>query len=167
MQRGKDPSRFPSVLASFASRAVRNGRRLAGKVRANDVCSHSAQQRYGFRVESLPTSTRTSLENLHASPRGQALHDLFEEVLHDNSRTPPDEQASFRIDFREWRRTRTERDRRLMDELMLGERATRVARRFGLTPGRISQLRRDFKHDWERFVAAPSEAVSNNVLARL
>jgi hypothetical protein len=38
-RRGKDVTRFPSALASYAARAVRSGRRLCGKEKAKDVLS--------------------------------------------------------------------------------------------------------------------------------
>ena len=53
-------------------------------------------------------------------------------------------QAAFRLDFPAWLTTRTERDRRLAEDLMTGERTSDVSTKFGLTQGRISQLRRDF-----------------------
>ena len=34
---------------------------------------------------------------------------------------------------------------------MCGERTLDVANKYGCTPGRVSQLRRDFQADWERF----------------
>src|SRR5262249_60449397 len=49
-ERGKDATRFPSVLATFAARAVYNGRRLAGTCKAKDVLSPAAQRRHGFQV---------------------------------------------------------------------------------------------------------------------
>jgi hypothetical protein len=62
-----------------------------------------------------------------------------------------DEQVCFRLDFPRWRASRTERDRRLLDDLMLGERTLEVAGKYGLSPGRVSQLRREFLLDWRRF----------------
>ena len=53
-ERGKDATRFPTALATFAARAVRSGRRLAGMDRAKDVLSPLAQQRRGFAVGKLP-----------------------------------------------------------------------------------------------------------------
>ena len=44
-----------------------------------------------------------------------------------------------------------ERDRRLIEALGLGERTLALADQFGLTPGRISQKRRQYHDDWERF----------------
>jgi hypothetical protein len=88
---------------------------------------------------------------LDGSPLGEALHD--------NTQTPPDEQCAFRIDFPAWRASRTERDRRILDDLMLGERALDVAARHGLSPGRVSQLRRELHDDWELFCAEPPQVV--------
>jgi hypothetical protein len=59
--------------------------------------------------------------------------------------------SMFRTDFRAWRASRTERDRRILDDLMLGERTLDVAGKHGLSPGRVSQLRREFLLDWRRF----------------
>jgi DNA-directed RNA polymerase specialized sigma24 family protein len=150
-RRGKDATAFPTVLASYAARAVRSGRRVCGRERKKDVLSPVAQREHGFAVEHLPHATTTSHENLYASPHGQDRLDAFEERLRDNTQTPPDEQAAFRIDFPEWRRTHSERDRRLIDTLMLGERTQEVSRKFGVSEGRISQLRREFYEDWRRF----------------
>ena len=44
-----------------------------------------------------------------------------------------------------------ERDRRVVDELMAGGRTKDVSQKFGMSPGRVSQLRRDFMEDWTRF----------------
>src|SRR5262245_5985897 len=99
VERGKDPTQFPSALAHFAARAVRSGRRLAGQDKANDVMSSRAQQRHGFTVRPLPHG-------------GGPLGDVFAEALQDNTASPVPDQAAFRCDFPVWRRSRSERDRR-------------------------------------------------------
>lgn len=136
-RKGKDATQFVSALASFAARAVRSGRRLCGQEKAKDVLSPLAQQRHGFTVSSLPDSS---------SP----AH-LLEEALRDNTVSPVPDQVSFRVDFPAWRRTRGERDRRLIDDLMVGERTEPMARKHGLSPARVSQLRRQFHDDWLQF----------------
>jgi hypothetical protein len=151
IERGKEPSQFVSTLATYAARAVNSGRRLCGQERAQDVMSPVAQRRHGFVVERLPSSTATSHESLYGAVLGQHLHDAFEERLADNTRTPVPDQAAFRIDFPSWYVTLTERDRRLVDNLITGERPGDVARRFGLSAGRVSQKRREFHEDWQRF----------------
>jgi len=150
-ERGKDAGEFVSALATFAAKAVQSGRRLTGQEKAKDVFSPVAQRQHGFRVESLPNSTSTGQENLYAQPHGQQVHDAFEECLRDNTQTPVPEQAAFRIDFPRWRRTRCDRDRRIMDDMMLGERTLELSNKFGISPARVSQLRQEFHDDWQRF----------------
>jgi hypothetical protein len=143
--RGKDPSRFPTALADFAGKQVRCGRGLCGLRGTKDVLSPLARARHGFTVRPLVQDCRRE-----PSP--------FEEALHDNTQTPVPEQVSFRLDFPQWHSSRCERDRRLIDELMAGERALDVADRYGLTPGRVSQLRREFHQDWLRFCGELDDA---------
>jgi len=149
-QRGKDATQYPSVLATFAAKAVQAGRRLCGQLKAKDVLNERAQRRHGFRVEPLPLSTRTCHGELNGLG-GQRHLDAYEERLHENTVTPPDEQAAFRIDFPDWLRTRTDRDRRIIGDMVQGEKTMHLSRRFGISPARVSQLRREYHDDWSRF----------------
>ena len=56
--RGKDATRFPSALATYAAHAVRSGRRVCGQERGRDALSPSAQRRHGFLVSTLPAAAR-------------------------------------------------------------------------------------------------------------
>ena len=138
VRQGKDPTRFVSAIAGYAARAVRAGRRLCGIEPARDVLSPRAQHRRNFDVVSLPQASR-----LVGTP--------LDEALHDNAQTPVVDQVAFRQDFPSWLCTRTERDRRVIADLMVGERTLDVAERYGLSPARVSQLRREFLLDWELF----------------
>lgn len=155
-RRGKDASRFVTVLAAFAARATRSGRRLCGQERAKDAMSSLAQRRHGFAVGKLP-----DVSTLDGNP--------WDEALIDNTQSAIIDQVCFRCDFPAWRGTRTDRDRRLIDELLCGERTQDVARKYGLSSSRISQLRRELHADWLTFcdelpadttVAAPSSALA-------
>jgi hypothetical protein len=138
VRHGKNPLEFPMALARRAAQAVHNGRRLCGMEKIKDVLSPRAQREHDFTVVSLP--------------EGSSLNgNIFDEALIDNTRTPVDDQVAFRLDFPAWRLTRSDRDRRLLDDLMLGERTMDVADKHGLTAARISQLRRDFYEDWRGF----------------
>jgi hypothetical protein len=142
VERGKDPADFVSTFASYAARAVRSGRRVCGQEAGQEVLSPRAQARPGFAVLRLPQHT-----TLEGSP--------LEEALLDNAVTPPPEAAAFRLDFPAWLATWPERDRRLIEAMGLGEWTLALAERFGLTPGRTSQKRREYHGDWERFCACP------------
>jgi hypothetical protein len=137
-QRGKDATAWPMALARYAALAVHNGRRLCGREKSNDVLSPLAQQAHQFTVVALAEGSSLSGTR-------------FDEALRDNTQTPVPDQVSFRIDFPAWWLSRSDRDRRVIDDLMLGERTMDVAERYGLTAARISQLRRDFHEDWTRF----------------
>jgi hypothetical protein len=141
-QRGKDASDFASALATFAARAVQAGRRITGSESFQDVLSVTAKLRHGVRVFRLSESGTLTISG-------------WQEAVADNTRTPPDEQAAFRIDFPAWLATRTDRDRRLIADLAVGERTGDVARKYGLSAGRISQLRRAFSADWALFCGEP------------
>jgi hypothetical protein len=139
VERGKDPTCFPTTLATFAARHVRSGRRVCGTHRGKDALSPLAQTRDNFVVEKLP-----DVSTLSTNP--------FAEALRDNTVTPVCDQVQFRIDFPAWLATLTTRERRLIRAMARNERTLDLSKRFELSPARISQLRREFHDDWRRFL---------------
>jgi hypothetical protein len=136
-RRGKDPTAFVTTLALRCSQAVKAGRRLARADSARDVLSPVARRRHGFTITGLSRMSR--------------LDPRLAEALADNTKTPVPEQAAFRADFPRWRARFGRRDRAVLDALAAGGRTTEVARRFGLSAGRVSQLRRAFAESWDDF----------------
>ncbi len=141
-EQGRKPEEFPTALARYAALQVRCGRGLCGQEPGREPLSRVARLRRGFSVVSLPD---------HSTLGGS----LLEEALHDNTRTPVPDQVSFRLDWPAWLSTRTERDRRIIEDLALGEGTLAVASRHGLSPGRVSQKRREYLEDWRRFTDPP------------
>jgi hypothetical protein len=137
-ERGKDGTRFPSVLANFAARAVNSGRRVCGQLKAKDVFNELVQQRHGFCVGKLPDFSTESTNPLA-------------EALTDNTVSPVPDQVQFRCDFPAWLTSRTQRDRRMIERMAMAERTKDLARTFGLSEARVSQLRREYQEDWGRF----------------
>jgi hypothetical protein len=149
-EQGKDVARFPSAFVTYLTRSVGCGRRVCGLERGRDVLNPVAQRRYGFKVESLPTSTRNSLENLYAHSHGQKLQDAFEERLRDNTQSPVPDQAAFRIDWPTYFNSLTDRDRKLAEFLSLGHTAKQAASAFGISPARVTQLRQQWCREWRQ-----------------
>lgn len=148
-ERGKDPSKFVSVLATFAARAVRTGRRICGAECKKDVLSGAAQQRHGFTVSSLP-----QIATLNTNPLSEALTD--------NTRSPVPDQVQFRCDFPDWLATTNRRDRAMAVEMAKGERTKILASRFKLSPARVSQVRRELAESWNLFTSdEPVTAVAS------
>ena len=137
--RGKNPTEFVSAIAGYATRAAKSGRRLCGHEKAKDVLSPVAQRKQGFAVSSLPCYSTLSVNP-------------FAEALQDNMQTPVDEQVAFRCDFPAWLITHCDRNRRIIVDLMSGDRTLDISRKHGTTAGRVSQLRREFHHDWHAFL---------------
>jgi hypothetical protein len=152
VDRGRDPQDFVATFVTLLARAVNSGRRLTGMLKAKDVMNTAAQKRHGFRVEPLPGSTRTFHDHLYASPRGQKLHDEFEERLQDNAMTPVPDQVQFRLDFPAWLETLTPRERRIIRAMIRNERTLDLGKEFEVSPSRISQMRREFQIGWARFI---------------
>lgn len=136
--KGRDARRFPASLAYLAVRHVKCGRRVQGAESTRDALSHTASLRKGFQLERL---------RLH----GEYDDPEWQEALRDNTRSPVPEQASFRVDFPTWLKSLGQRQRAIVRTMVRGEGTFAVARRFGLSPGRISQLRREFLENWQRF----------------
>jgi hypothetical protein len=74
-KRGKAVEDFVVTFCRLLAKAVKSGRKLVGMEKAKDVLNRHAQQRFGFKVESLPLSTRACHEDLYGVVNGQRLHD--------------------------------------------------------------------------------------------
>jgi hypothetical protein len=155
VEKGKDVNEFVSALASYAVRHVRSGRRLVCSEKAKDVLSALAQQRHHFKVEPLNCSTRRDHETLYADPHGQDELDGYEERLRDNTVTPPPDAAAFRIDFPAWLSQLGPRNREIAQDMAMDLATQELARKYRVSPARISQMRREFWRDWGLFHRQP------------
>jgi hypothetical protein len=155
-QRGKNPTEFASALACFAGIHVRCGRRLCGAEASQDALSPTAGHRKGFSVQLLGQPEPVHLE-------------MWEEALHDNSRSAPDQAAMFRIDFPNWLGTLGDRNRRIVADLLLGEWTSAVAGKYAISSGRVAQLRREFHRRWHEFhgEGLPTEVAKTQRSGRL
>src|SRR5260370_10896904 len=132
-RRGKDVMQFVSKLAVYAARAISSGRRVCGRERVRDAMSASTQRNRGFAVGSLPEV-------------GTPLRGPLADALVDNTVSPELDQVAFRIDFPAWRRTRSQRDRRVIDAMVTDETTSTLARLFGVSAARIPQIHRQIHH---------------------
>ncbi|MEX1039829.1 MAG: hypothetical protein WDZ51_04320 [Pirellulaceae bacterium] len=132
-----------SSLAKFALKRYRDGRRVGGSLNVNDICSVHCRRRKGVQVQPLR----------QWDDQGQE----WTEILVEDKKSTPAEIAATRIDFPAFLATLSPRDRHITERLATGESTGLVSERFGISPGRISQLRKELKVAWERFHQLPSE----------
>lgn len=136
---GKLDLAYPSVLARFAIAQVRDGRKVGCKLNVRDVMSPYCRRRKDVVVERLDKFNDEE-------------NQWQEAVVVDTRTAPVPDIVAFRCDFRDWLRSLARRDRRVAQTLALGNRTGEVASRFGLSEGRVSQLRRELADSWHEFV---------------
>jgi hypothetical protein len=145
---GKLHAVHPCTLADFAVRHVRTGRHVGGcHDRINDVLSPTCHRLRAIKVCGYPAHSFDGTDGW----RQQALADRKMGVA---------DLAVFRIDFAQWLKTLAHRDRRIIAALVAGHSGLWVADRFGVTPGRITQLRHRYQHLWLVFHGEPTAALS-------
>ncbi len=138
--RGKLRVAHPGPLADFAVRHVRTGRHVGGhQDAARDVLSPVAHQRHGVRLRSID----------QIQP-GSHTRDWMALAVADRNDSIPD-TAAFRIDFAQWLRSQSRRDRRIIRYLIRGDRTCEIAGRLKISPSRVSQLRRKYEQAWRMY----------------
>jgi hypothetical protein len=134
----------PGSLADFAVKHVRAGRRVGGhQDAARDVMSPVCQRRHRVEVVSIDH------HRLPASLRNGT--DGWRQLVLADRKVPVPDLAAFRVDFGQWFQTRSRRDRSIISWLIVGESPSVVADRFGISRGRVSQLRRRYEQEWRTF----------------
>ena len=70
----------------------------------------------------------------------------------------PAEVAATRMDFDQWLQSLPKRLRKIATVLSTSETTSAMAKRFHLSEGRISQIRRELYNAWRRFVGEAPDA---------
>jgi len=128
-KKGKNPNRLRLGHRHFRGQGARSGRRLCGQEKAKDALSPRAHYRCGFTVCSLP-----AFSTLTVNPFAEALLDNTGRRF--RSRSPSVSISDVALDLRR----ASAADHRVDGQ---GERTLDLAKQFGITPARISQMRRE------------------------
>lgn len=135
--RGRQHVAKPTPLAQYAIAQWFAGRRVGTAINGQDVSSPYAQRKHRITLQRID----------HCN----AEEESWREAALEDRKTPVPDQAAFRIDFPEWLRQLSRRDRKIALQLARGATTSEVAERFQLTWGRVSQLRREFRESWGEF----------------
>ena len=129
---------YPTVLASYGVRQTRDGRKVGGHLNIKDVLSKYCQDNKDVVVERLD----------HFDKNEEA----WQEVLVEDRHAGPAATACARLDMDAWYKSLPVRHRRVAQYLSLGNRTADAAKKFKVSAGRISQLRRELAESWRKFV---------------
>ena len=138
---------YPSVLARYAVAQIQDGRRVGNRMNVRDVLSPDAQKQKNIHVERLD--------------RFDEDDDQWIEAVVEDPRTPVPDQVAFRCDFPAWLDMLSRRNRRIAEALSVGHSTSEVAKRFRVSPGRISQLRREMHQSWIEFHGESATGTAN------
>ena len=136
-QQGRVTLAYPTVLARYGIAQVRDGRRVGSKLNVRDVSSGYCQKAKGVTLERLD--------------RFDEEQNQWEEVVVEDRHAGPAETAAARLDIADWFASLPKRKRRIAAVLATRETTTRTARKFKVSPGRISQTRRELEKSWGDF----------------
>jgi hypothetical protein len=131
VQLGKWQKAFPSSLARYGLKQHEAGRLVGGSLNCRDIGSARCRLQYACTVESLEDWKEAFAETRYATPA---------------------EIAALRIDFGDWFRLLTTRNRKLVILLMNGETTQDAAAALRISAGRVSQLRNELFVNWQEFL---------------
>lgn len=137
VERGLSDVVYPTPLARYAIKQVRAGRRVGAKLNVRDVSSEYAQREKRFSVERLDRFDERKGE--------------WQEAVVEDRKVGPADTAAARLDISDWLATLPRQKRRVAETLARGETTKATARKFAVSPGRISQLRRELESAWREF----------------
>jgi hypothetical protein len=141
---GKTDVAYATPLANYAVRQVCSGRQVGCRLNMDDVLSPYAQRRQGFTVSRLQ--------------RPDEREGTWKEILVEDPTCTPAELAASRIDFGAWLNKLPRKKRRIASTLAASETTKEAAKKHKVTPGRVSQLRRELAASWDEFHGEPEQA---------
>src|SRR4051812_10673464 len=139
-ERGRMEVATASSLAWYSSRQIKRGRPAVGRMNSKEPLSRYAQVGGGIRFE--------------------RQHGEWIDKLAEDKRASVADQVAAKLDVRAWFATLTKRMKEIARDLACGCSTSEVARKYGVTAGRISQVRRMLEESWAAFQqdAAPTVA---------
>jgi hypothetical protein len=134
---GKTDVAYATPLATYAVKQVCDGRQVGCRLNSYDVLSPYAQRKQRFMVTRLDCVNETD--------------DTWKEILVEDPSCTPADLAASRIDFHAWLRRLPWQKRRIASTLAAGETTGATAKKLRVTPGRVSQIRRELSAAWQQF----------------
>ena len=130
-EQGRAEVATASSLAWYSSRHVKRGRPAAARMNGKEPLSRYGQISNGIQIERTPNK--------------------WMDALVEDKRAAVADQVAAKMDVAAWFATLTKRMKQIAKDLAFGCSTSEVAKKYGLTAGRISQLRRMLEESWAAF----------------
>jgi hypothetical protein len=128
---GREEVTTASSLAWYAAKHVKRGRPAGGRMNGKEPLSRYGQISNDIEVERQPGN--------------------WIDAMVEDKRAAVADQVAAKMDFGAWFATLTRRMKDIAKDLAFGCSTSEVARKHGVTAGRISQLRRVLENSWAAF----------------
>jgi hypothetical protein len=145
-ERGRTGTVTASTLAWYATLQVKRGRPAAGRMSCREPLSRYAQLGKGINVERLNAYSKK--------------HEEWIDTLVEDKRASVVDQVAAKMDVGAWFATLSRRMKQIAKDLAFGCSTSEVARKHGVTAGRISQMRRMLEESWAAFQGEAVAAVA-------
>jgi hypothetical protein len=146
VRRGKADMAYPTPLGSYGARQAIDGRQMGSGVNVNDLTNRCCRQRKGVSVTSLNRYDQQDEE--------------WKEIVVEDRHCGPAEVVATKLDFEDWLAELSPKQRRIAKTLAKGEGTKAAARKHRVSPGRISQIRRELMARWYEFIGEEQQAVA-------
>jgi hypothetical protein len=146
-ERNRAEAATASSLARYAALQIRRGRITGCRLNSKEPLSRYAQFGRGFRVEQLH----------HSDANDSSWINDVVDIPH----TSVADQVAIKLDFVAWLNSLCSRTRSIAVGLAQGFSTSEIADKFGVTPGRVSQLRRELQNGWCQFQGEPEPVATN------
>ena len=127
---------FSTPIGNYAIRSYFDGRRFTG-MSATDITS--------------PRCQRLDRAIVHGFDYCGSSDNRVREIFICDKHHSPSTIACFNIDFEAWTNSLDTRKREILFAILDGNSTSELAKRFGVSPGRISQLRQELTASWHEF----------------
>ena len=138
-EQGRAESASPSSLAWYATLQVKRGRPAGSRMNGKEPLSRYAQLGNGIRIEQMQSN--------------------WIDAMVEDKRASVADQVAAKMDVGAWFATLTKRMKEIAKDLAFGFTTSEVAMKYGVTAGRVSQLRRTLEESWAAFQQEAAPAV--------
>jgi hypothetical protein len=139
-EKGRADVATASSLAWYSSRQVRRGRPAAGRMNGKEPLSRYGQISNDIKVERHPSN--------------------WIDAMVEDKRASVADQVAAKLDVTAWFATLSKRMKEIARDLAFGSLTSEVARKHGVTAGRVSQLRRMLEESWLAFQHEAAQAMA-------
>jgi len=144
VRRGKQDMAYPTPLGMYGARQAVDGRQFGSGTNVCDITSRCCRQKKGVVIEPLDRFDHQDEE--------------WRQIVVEDRHAGPAEVVATRVDFESWLAELSPKQRKIAQTLARGESTKAAARKHRVSPGRISQMRRELMAAWKMFVGENQDA---------